>query len=57
MHFHINVHIFTGNARIFMKMHKTKFSGIGLASSKGHFFERPNKHVGYRPLDKNDLVT
>ena len=31
------------NAHIFVKMHKTKFSDIGLASSKGLFFERPKK--------------
>ena len=43
--------IFTGNACIFRKMRaeiaKNKFSDIALASSKGPFFERPNK-------DKND---
>ena len=42
-----NARIFTGNARIFRKMcaeiAKSKFSDIGLASSKGLFFERPSK--------------
>ena len=38
MHFHENAHILCKldeNARILLKMHKTKFSEIGLASSKG----------------------
>ena len=47
-----NVCIFTGNACIFLhfpenvcifiKMHKIKFSEVGLVSSKGLLFERPN---------------
>ena len=44
VHFHENACIFLvkmqGNARIFMKMHKTKFSELGLASSKGLFFQK-----------------
>ena len=52
---HENAHISVkmhGNARIFtemhvfsLKMHKTNFSEIGLASSKGLFFERPNQPI------------
>ena len=36
------------NARIFMKMHKTKFSEIGLTSSKGISSKDPMKPTGTR---------
>ena len=38
--FSLEIHTFHEDAP---KMHKTKFSEIGLASSKGLFFKRPKK--------------
>ena len=45
-----NAHIFMDlyeNVCIFMKMHKNKFSEIGLASSKGLFTKDPMKTLPY----------
>ena len=47
-----NARIFTGNVRVFKEMHKNKFSEIGLASSKGLFYERPNQFNCGHPSHK-----